>query len=119
VYLPLITARITEQGKLAARGDVSVQDRTLKLQRPLDSIEDVSIDFTTWLNGAAYTSYDIDAGGLTITGDSVTSNVLSFKAEHSGRAQISILASTGKQWSGWLDMSEEWGRARIYDYGWC
>lgn len=97
-------AILNELGDIALRGNASVQYRRIKLARPYKEATTVTIDLTTWLNGAALSSRSIDEHGADVTDNGVSSNVWSMTITQDGWCELLATASDGRKWAGELEM---------------
>lgn len=97
-------AILNELGDIALRGNGSVQHRTIKIARPYQEKETITIDLTNWLNGATLSSRSISEYGMDTTDNGVTSLVWSISVTKDGCAELLATASDGRKWAGVLEM---------------
>lgn len=97
-------AILSELGDIALRGNASVQSRKIKLARPYQDTETVTIDLTNWLNGSTLSSRSVSQHGASVTDNGVSSNVWSLTITQDGWCELLATASDGRKWAGVLEM---------------
>lgn len=99
-----IEAILNELGQITARGECSVQYRTIHVARPRDEKETLTLDLTNWLGSATLSSRSIEEYGTDATDGGVSSNVWTVQFTTDGYADLFATASDGRIWSGQIHM---------------
>lgn len=102
----MISLRLNDLGLSAARGPVSIQGSTIRMSRPEDEKDALTIRLTDWLGASTATATDVDTHGLTVTNSGVTANIWTLAVEGVGYANLKVTASDGRVW---------WGRVENVD----
>ena len=101
----MISVRLNDLGLSAARGPVSIQGSTIRMSRPEDEKDILTIRLSDWL-GASTATTSVETHGLEVTDSGVTAGVWTLAVEGVGYANLKVTASDGRIW---------WGRVENVD----